>query len=341
MQTSPRTDPPARRPRRRVLRWLLLAVILIGSTLLSLAVLFGGSDDEAAAVTTRTLAKGDPARRVAVVAITGEIGGGSSAQFDRVVTRVERDAEVKALVVEIDTPGGEVTASDEMYDRLLRYKARRSAAGRSPLVVISMRSMATSGGYYVACAGDRLLAEPTTLTGNVGVLMPRFNFSGLMDKYGVRETTVVATGADFKHVGSPFQPDTPQVESYLRSRIDQAFDRFKQVVRTGRSGRLTSAEDDVFNGKVFTAAEAMKLGLVDAVGYPQDAYALAASLSGAANGTVVRYQEPGPGLLGMIVGGASAAGRDQHSTAKGVENLSDMVRPETLDAWRTTRVMYR
>jgi protease-4 len=338
----PGYPPPPRR--RGLLRSLLALFLVVGlglSLLLNFVWLFGGSaGDHDGPVLTQTVVKGDASKTVAVVSLAGEIDGASSVRFRRLIDKVEADPAVHALVVEVDTPGGEVTASDEMYDRLLRYKARRQQANRPATVVIAMKSMATSGGYYVACAGDRIFAEPTTLTGNIGVLMPRFNFSGLMDKYGVKETTVVATGADFKHVGSPFQPDTPEGEAYLRGHIDQAFDRFKAVVSAGRGANITGK--NVFNGKVFTAAEAKSLGLVDQVGYPDDAYAFAAGTSGA---QVVRYREPSPSLLGILFSGGAAStvapAQAAGGNAAGGPDVRALLRPETLDAWRTTRVMYR
>lgn len=336
-------------PRRRSLLRTLAVLLLFGgfglSLLLNALWVFRAGGDADAPVLTQTLVKGDATKIVAVVTLAGEIDGAAAARFRNVLDKVEADANVQSLVVEIDTPGGEVTASDEMYDRLLRYKARRKQGGKPGTVVIAMKSMATSGGYYVACAGDHLVAEPTTLTGNIGVLMPRFNFSGLMDKYGVRETTVVATGADFKHVGSPFQPDTPAVEAYLREQIDQAFARFKQVVTTGRGSNIAGKDKDIFNGKVFTAADAKTLGLIDQVGYPDDAYSYAVGTSGA---QVVRYREPSPGLFGMLLGGGGAtsplspaqSAGGSPTTAGGYDPRA-LLKPETLDAWRTMRVMYR
>jgi protease-4 len=338
--------PPPRRSRiGRVVTALFLLSGFGGTLLFGLLWLVGvsGSGDSDTSPVAQTLVKGDRTKTVAVVSVAGEIDGGAAARFRALLDKVEADPHVQSLVVEIDTPGGEVTASDEMYDRLLRYKTRRQQAGKPSTVVVAMKSMATSGGYYVACAADRIFAEPTTMTGNIGVLMPRFNFAELMDKYGVKETTVVATGADFKHVGSPFQPDTPAVEAYLRGQIDQAFARFKQVVSTGRGAAITGK--DVFNGKVFTAAEALSLGLVDQVGYPDDAYAFAAGTTGA---QVVRYREPSQGLFGLLFGGGGAAASPvgpaqagDRSAAGGTVDVRALLRPETLDAWRTTRAVYR
>ena len=105
----------------------------------------------------------------------------------------------------MNTPGGEVAASDEIYHRILRFKEEHKVP-----VVVAMGGMATSGGYYVSCAGDYIFAEPTTLTGNIGVVLQRFNFSGLMQKYGVEDNSITPAEAKYKYVESPFRPETPK-----------------------------------------------------------------------------------------------------------------------------------
>ena len=333
--------PPPRRGRLgRILFILTLFLLLGGSFLLNLVLMAGGgsSSDEPTAV-SQVIRKGDDKQRIAVVEVAGPIDGNTSARFARLLDHVEREAHVQGLVIEIDSPGGTVTASDEIYERILRYKANRKTAGKPAGVVISMRSMATSGGYYVACGGDYIFAEQTTLTGNIGVLMSRFNFSELMAKHGIQESTIVSTGADFKNVGSPFSPETDEGKAYLKGIVDDAFNRFKQVVTAGRGANISGK--DIFNGKVFTASEAVKDGLVDKLGYPDDAYAYAATkLASLSNPQVVRFREPTAGLLGMLLGGTSANAPTPTPSAQSFD-LASLAKPETLDAWRTARLMYR
>ncbi|QOV89525.1 signal peptide peptidase SppA [Humisphaera borealis] len=335
--------PPPPKPRGigRLLFTLMLGLLLVGSFLLNLVLMAGGGSgsDEPTAV-SQVIRKGDDKQRVAVIEVAGPIDGNTSARFARLIDHVEREQHVQALVIEIDSPGGTVTASDEIYERILRYKAGRKSAGKPAGVVISMRSMATSGGYYVACAGDYIFAEQTTLTGNIGVLMSRFNFSELMQKHGVAESTIVSTGADFKNIGSPFSPETEEGKAYLKGIVDDAFNRFKQVVTAGRGASISGK--DIFNGKVFTASEAVRDGLVDKLGYPDDAYTYAATkVASLSNPKVMRYREPSPGLLGMLVGGTSANSTAAPPPSAQSFDLSSLARPETLDAWRTARLMYR
>lgn len=333
--------PPPQPPRRW--RWiLLLGMGLFGAIVtfmvISFAMMAGGGDGEPIAV-SQVLRKGDSKQQIAVVEVAGPIDGNTSARFARLMDHVERQPDVHALVIEVDSPGGTVTASDEIYDRILRYKKSRQATGRNTGVVITIRSMATSGGYYVSCAGDYLFAEQTTLTGNIGVLMSRFNVSELMQKHGVTEVTIVATGADYKNAGSPFAPETEEGKAYLKGLVDDAFNRFKFVVTSGR-GKAISGKD-IFNGKVFTGGDALKNGLVDAIGYPQDAYDHAATkVAALTNPHVVRFREPKPGLLSVLVGGSEADAATPQPAAQSLD-LSNLARPETLDAWRTMRLLYR
>jgi protease-4 len=213
-----------------------------------------------------------------------------------VLKDVEKDSSVRALVVEIDTPGGSATASDEMYHRLDRFKNNKHVP-----VVIAMRGMATSGGYYVASAGDYIFAEPGCLTGNIGVLFPRFNLSKMANEWGVYESTLTATtpGHSYKNAGSMFQPANPQDEQYLQGLVDGTFAQFKSVVLTGRKGKLSDKEGDVFSGKAFIATDALARGLIDQIGYPDSAYDYATHLAGISSRSIVRYT-PNPTLLQLL-----------------------------------------
>ena len=215
-------------PRRRGGGWkwaviVILLVLLIGSVIVNVALAAGlvmGS-----AVNQKVISTGDAHQIIAVIPLTGVIDGTTEESFAELLDRAEKDDDVKAVVIRIDTPGGEVGASDEMYHRIEQFKQIRKIP-----VIISMGSLATSGGYYVSCAGDYLFAEQTTDTGNIGVLMPGFNVSEFMNKWGIKDQTVVSTGTPYKEVGSPFAQSNPAGEAYLQNLVDGTFDRFKQVV---------------------------------------------------------------------------------------------------------------
>jgi protease IV len=250
-----------------------------------------------------TIVDGDPKQVVAVVPIVNSLITAKDAEsLDNLLKQVEKNENVKAIVLRIDTPGGEVAPSDEMYHRILQYK---SAHPNVPIVV-SMGSLATSGGYYAACAADWLVAEPTTLTANIGVLEESINIAGLCDKWGIQDTTLHSKGADFKTSGSMFRPPTTQDVEYLTGILDSIADQFHTAVKTGRQGRIKAPLPEVFNAQAYTAQKALAMGLVDQIGYQQDACDYAAKKAGLTNMTVMKFEEPA-GLLKLLSGKSSVA----------------------------------
>jgi protease-4 len=242
------------------------------------------SGDDVGSVSTTIVEEGDVGQTIAVVPVEGVIDHLTYERFDRWMRVVEKDQNVKALVVDLDTPGGEVTASDQIYERVRKFRAEK----KIPVVAV-MQSAAASGGYYIACAADHIVAHPTTITGSIGVRWDRIKLARLADKYGVDDASIHATGAPLKVADSMLKPDTPELIAYLTTIVDDAFARFKQVVRDGR--KLSTEEvDAVANGKIYTAQQALPLKLIDAVGYSRDAYGKAASMAGLSNPRVVRYR---------------------------------------------------
>jgi protease-4 len=333
----PYPPPPPRPPRsfaRAIFTTLATTIfglsILLNIYLLAFALLSKGNDGSARQT---VLTAGAAAERIAIVPLDGAIMQEQAERFAQLLGQVQQDANVKALVIQIDTPGGSVTASDQIYHRIQQFK---TAKPNVP-VVISQGALATSGGYYASCAGGWIVAQPTTLTGNIGVLMPRFNVSKLADKWGIEDNSMHSTGADFKTAGSPFKEDTPQEHQYIQNLIDQAFTQFKSVVTAGRAGKLNGTIDQIANGKVYSAADALKLGLVDQIGYLDDATAKAAQLAGLTHPTVVKFQRHST-LLDLLsadnrLGSARAAA---HESAVNVQVDGGAV----LDALTTPRMLY-
>jgi len=300
-------------------------------------VIFAGSAASLAADEFGTkqsiIQQGDAMHKIAIVQIDGIIDDKEKEKFIKVLNAVEKDSQVCALVVQIDTPGGSASASDEMYHRLLQLKKSWKDAGKNIPVVVSMQGMATSGGYYVSCAADYLVAERGTLTGNIGVLFPRFNVSQFFGDHGLKESTLTATppeGRSFKNAGSMFHATDAEDEQYLQGLVDGIMKCFMDAVNTGRGARLNIAQfHDIFSGKAFLADDAMQRGLIDQIGYPDDAYAYAISKSGVANPQLVRYSER-PSLLETLMSsqsnlsGAKAQG---NVTVNGVNfNANDLAR---------------
>lgn len=245
--------------------------------------------------TQNVIQKGDPKNRIAVIPLEGILLADAAEQFDGYMDRAGQDATVRAVVIAIDTPGGDITSSDRIHHRIRQFRREKPGVP----VVVSMQSLATSGGYYAACAAEHIVAQRTTLTGNIGVLFQRFNMAGLAEKWGIEDSTLASSGADFKDAGSFLRPETAEERAYFQDLIDQAFGTFKSVVVEGRSQRLKGSIDAIANGKVYTAVDAERLGLIDSIGYLEDAVAHAATAAGLSDPAVVRYSAP-PTLFDVL-----------------------------------------
>lgn len=299
---------PAGRSFSRVIFTTLATTLFAGSLALNLYLLMWSglmSASADAGAKQSVVRDGDQSQKVGLISVKGVIDGGTFKKFDKMLTQAEADPNLKALVIDIDTPGGGVTASDQIYNRLKRFRTAMESSGRTIPIVSTIGSLGTSGGYYVACGTDYIYTERTGLTGNIGVLMPRFNVSKLAEKYGVQETTIVSNGAPYKNAGSMFQPETEKDNKYIQQIADDAFAAFKDVVKAGRASKLTAPMETVADGRAFFAPEAAKLGLIDATGTADDAISWVATKAGLSKPHVVRFEEPAS-FLSVLAGGGEA-----------------------------------
>ena len=293
--------PPPGRPRGPKWRAIVftLALGLLAISFLFNLILASGKIVETGNVNELPVSTGSSSERIAVLPLEGLVDEAMETRVERYVNRAKADESVKAVILLIDTPGGSVISSDEIYKRIKKFKGEKNVP-----IVVAMRGMATSGGYYAACAADYIVAERGTLTGNIGVLLPRFNVSGLMDKWKIEENTIVSKGTPYKDAGLPFEPtDSPKDDAYFQEIADSAFAQFKDVVATGRKGKLKGELGEIANGKAYTAQQALDLGLIDdidSVGYLDAAIAYATKQAGITNPTVVKYQEIPPSLFDRL-----------------------------------------
>jgi protease IV len=208
--------------------------------------------------------------RVALIRVEGVILDSQST-----VTELKRFAEnpsVKAIVLRIDSPGGGVVPSQEIYDAVQRVRNKNNKA-----VIASMGTVAASGGYYIAAATDRIVANPGTLTGSIGVIMETANVEGLLKKIGV-EGIVVKSGK-FKDVGSPLRKMTDEEQALLQSVMDDVHKQFIDAVAEGRAMEVATVQA-LADGRIFTGRQAKEAKLVDELGNLDDAIQLAADLAG-------------------------------------------------------------
>ncbi|MDA0738749.1 MAG: signal peptide peptidase SppA [Nitrospirae bacterium] len=238
--------------------------------------------------------------RIALVRIQGPILDSHTTVSE--LQKYGEDPLVKAIVIRIDSPGGGVAPSQEIYNAVKRVRKDNHKT-----IVTSMGTVAASGGYYIAVASDRILANPGTLTGSIGVIMQLANFEDLMEKIGVRNT-VIKSGR-YKDVGSPFRTMSDDERQYLQTVMDDAHRQFIEAVADGRS--LDVADVEILaDGRIFTGQQAKDVLLVDELGDLHQAIKLAADMSGMKEHPyVVETQKPfslqeflGNRFLGEAVG---------------------------------------
>ncbi|MEA1935474.1 MAG: signal peptide peptidase SppA [Thermodesulfobacteriota bacterium] len=206
--------------------------------------------------------------KIGVVTVEGVMKD-SSPVVDQLV-KYGKDDSIKAVVLRIDSPGGGVVSSQEIYEAVLSLKKKKK-------VVASMGSVAASGGYYVACAADKIVANPGTITGNIGVVVHFSNVEELLKKIGLK-SSVVKSGR-YKDIGSPLREMTADEKRLIQEVIDDIYDQFLEAVSSNRKipkGKVAGIAD----GRIFTGRQALKMGLVDFLGDKEHAINLAAKLSG-------------------------------------------------------------
>ncbi len=226
-----------------------------------------------------------------ITGIGGNAFGGSMVDtMKKALRQAEKDDDVVAVVLRVNSPGGEVTASDTIYN------AVRQLAEKKPVVVF-MDALAASGGYYIACGATKIVANETTITGSIGVIMAAPNYTELMEKVGL-DMMVFKSGA-FKDTMRGSREMRPDEQEYMQGQVDEMYEKFIGIVADERGLPLGNLRGGLADGRIFSGAEAAKNGLVDATGYIEDAYDLAKEESGVAGARIVRYHTL-PSLAGLL-----------------------------------------
>jgi protease-4 len=202
------------------------------------------------------------------------------------LTRATQDENVKAVVLRINTPGGTVTASDIIHHEVKTFKASRKIP-----VVASIMDVGASGGYYIAAAADTVLAHPSSVTGSIGVIMLTVNARGLLEKVGLEATAV--TSGPRKDMGSPFRTMTTEERAIFQGLIDSFYQRFLTIVQEGRPHLQIDQIKKLADGRIYTGDQAKAAGLVDEIGYLEDAVELAKKKAGLTEARVMTYKRPG------------------------------------------------
>lgn len=206
--------------------------------------------------------------------------------LSQVYYRLERAAEdprIKGVILRLDTPGGEVTASDILYNEVKEFRARTGVP-----VVALMMGLSTSGGYYVASASDHIVAHPSTITGSIGVISIFPNIEELFAKIGV-EMTVIKSG-QMKDSGSPFRKMSTEEQAVFQDIVDGFHENFVEAVYSGREGKISRDRlSDLADGRIYTAPQALEQRLIDSIGYFADALKEVKGLAGVSEAKVISY----------------------------------------------------
>ena len=234
----------------------------------------GATTDKIALITMRGLISSS---------IPGSVSDSMVDDMRAALQQAREDRRVKAIVLEIDSPGGEVTASDEIYSAVVKTRAKKP-------VVIYMDSLAASGGYYVSCGGRFLMANETTITGSIGVIIQTLNYEQLFNKIGL--ASVVFKSGKFKDMLNGARPITPEERELVQNFIMSTYDKFLGIVAKERKLPADLLRNTIADGRILSGKEALHNKLIDGLGELDDAFTKARQLANAPDAKVVKYGPP-------------------------------------------------
>jgi protease-4 len=211
----------------------------------------------------------------------GALGDDMVEDFKRALEQAHKDPDVKAVVISVDSPGGEITASDVLYNSLGQFSKSKPS-------VVYFNSIGASGAYYLACGGSYVMCNATTFTGSIGVIISTLNYRDLFGKIGLQ--SVVFKSGKFKDMLNGGREMTPEEQAYVQSLVMQSYDRFVGIVARARGLDEQELRNGVADGRILSGTDAFNAKLVNQLGYVEDAYSKAKELGGVPDAQVVRYK---------------------------------------------------
>ena len=233
-----------------------------------------GSSDKIAVISLRGLIS---------TGVAGNVGESMVDDLRWQLEQARNDNNVRAVVLDVDSPGGEVTASDMIYNAVVKTRAVKP-------VVVYMESLAASGGYYVSCGGQYLMANETSITGSIGVIIQTLNYQQLFDKIGL--SMVVFKSGKFKDMLNGARPITPEERDYIQSFVMKVYDKFLGIVATERHLSADGLRNSIADGRILSGRDALEYKLIDGLGQVEDSYLKAKQLGHAPNAKIVKYRPP-------------------------------------------------
>ncbi len=273
--------------------------------------------------------------KIVLLDIAGEITGETTGSAfglqvqESTIARTEaalriagEDEDIRAVILRIDSPGGGVTASDVLYRQIKTFREQSTVP-----VIAAVQDVGASGAYYAALAADEIVAHPTSIVGSIGVVMQSMNFTGLMDKLGVRSQTV-KTG-EMKDIGSPFEEMTAAERRVLQSVIDDMYDRFLGLVLENRPRLTEDMQRTLRDGRIFSAQQALDGGLIDRIEYLDETIERIKRAAGLGEATVVVYRQADEYVRGIH----SRAGAPAQADLLGFAGKALPTMPRLLYQW--------
>jgi len=304
-QPKPAAQPAAAAPRGAAL-WLKIIAGLYALSLIAAFVVINKADAARKNKTSdmdisKLATLGQKKDAVAVIPLYGVISQGSSSrswergsqQIAKRIKTLAAKKEVKAIVLDINSPGGTVGAVQEIYSAIIKAKAET----KKPFIA-RFGEVSASGGYYVAAACDQILAQPGTITGSIGVIFSVSNYEGLMKKVGFKSDAIKS--GKFKDIGSPMREMTPDERKLLQAMIDDSYDQFVTAVSDGRKMPVDQVKL-LADGRIYTGRQAISVKLVDKLGDLQDAIDIAGEMGGLGrNPRVLTDSDPFENLFSLM-----------------------------------------
>ncbi|MFH1616124.1 MAG: signal peptide peptidase SppA [Planctomycetota bacterium] len=282
-------------PRKKISIWKILGRIIFALSVLANIVLLFALFALAAVFLTgkagtlieEVIQPGPSSAKIAVINVAGVLDDENADKIIKQIKASEKDGSVKALILRVNSPGGGIAASDRIYNEAVQYRRKMNRP-----VVAFMQQVAASGGYYVSVAADEIIAEPTAITGSIGVIAQMFVLKELLEnKLGIQPVTMIV--GDKKAWPNPFAPITEEQKKYLDERIlTPAYNRFVGIVAERRKMIDPNDIKRLADGSIYNADSAVQEKLIDEIGYIADAVVKAKELAGIKDARVIEYQKP-------------------------------------------------
>jgi protease-4 len=300
---------PQSSEKNRTPLWILLSVV-VGFMLpvCSCAVLMLTSAASIGLMGSSAVSSSGSGDAVAIVRVEGAITSSDSSEFTGAATSgvviadleaAAEDDSVKAVVLRVDSPGGTVTGSSQIYEVIRDYEKP---------VVVSMAGLAASGGYQISAPADYIFARPDTFTGSIGVILTLFNAEKLIDEIGL--DVILFTSGPNKSMGSTWEDITPEQQQIFEALIDESYEEFVKIVADGRGMGMETVRE-LADGRIYSGRQAVDNGLVDELGNLDDAIAKAAALGGISGEPRIVEYEHLPGLSQLLLGASSLASQSE------------------------------